>query len=61
MSKVHLLIAALMVVSGCPRQSMDKNMIFEAIESRDAVLVRQYLAGGAAINVRKDYCKGPPL
>jgi cytohesin len=62
MSKVYLLpIAALLVVSGCTRKSKDKNMIFEAIESGDAVLVRQYLASGADINIRKDYGKGTPL
>jgi hypothetical protein len=53
MSKTCLLIAALVVVSGCPRQSMDKNMTFEAIKSVDAVQVRQYLASGAAINLKK--------
>ena len=53
MSKTCLLIAALVVISGCPRQSLDKNMTFEAIKSVDAVQVRQYLAGGAAINLKK--------
>lgn len=36
-------------------------MIFEAIESGDTVRVQQYLSSGADINVRKDYCEGPPL
>jgi len=62
MSKVYLLITGmLMVVPGCGRQAMDKNMIFEAIELEDIVRVQQYLDSGADINVRKDYHDGPPL
>lgn len=55
MSKVYLLITGLLVVvSGCTRQVMDKNMIFEAIELGDTVRIQQYLDSGADINVRKD-------
>ena len=62
MNKGYLLIIGLLVVvSGCTKQAMDKNMIFEAIELGDIVRVQQYLASGADINVRKDYPNGHPL
>lgn len=54
-------MAALVVVSGRKGKSTDRNMVFEAIGSGDTVLVQLYLAGGAAINLRKDYCEGPLL
>ena len=61
MSKVYLLITGLLVVvSGCTKQVMNKNMIFEAIELEDTVRVQQYLDSGADINnVRKDYYNAP--
>ena len=62
MSKVYLLITGLLVVvSGCTRQVMDKNMIFEAIELEDTVRIQQYLDSGADINVKKDYDSAPPI
>ena len=62
MSKAYLLIAGiLVVVSGCTGKSNDRDMVFEAIESGDTIRLQQYLAGGADINIRKDYGEGPPL
>ena len=60
MSKVYLLITGLLViVSGCTKQVVNKNMIFEAIEMEDAVRIQQYLDSGADTNVRKDYDSAP--
>ncbi len=60
MSKAYLLMTGLLVVvSGCTKQIMNKNMIFEAIELEDTVRVRQYLDSDADINVRKNYDSAP--
>jgi len=39
----------------------NNDVIFEAIELGDTARVQQYLAGGADINVRKDYYNAPPI
>ncbi len=41
--------------------TINNDMIFEAIELEDTARIQQYLASGADINVRKDYYNGPPL
>lgn len=62
MKKVYsLAIGLLVVVSGCGSPVMDKNTIFEAIELGNTVGVKQYLASGADVNVRKDYYGAPLL
>lgn len=46
---------------GTKKKPMAKDLLFEAIESQDISQIKQYLAGGADINARKDYYRAPDI